>query len=162
MFTDKELKVAKMRLEGLKNNRIAEQLQVSEADISQTLSRLSRKIKTVQDSTRLLLDIGVIQEGPKYVMTETGRKLTDLPKKTSSIPRDCKLVRISTLSLEAKGVVETSWNVCSAVSGRIFILSGGTMTPAPQILSTTPLVPSMKPPAFLLREQKTESTERFE
>ena len=80
MFTDKELKVARMRLEGLMNKQIAQKLDVSEADISQTISRLTGKVKTVQDSVELLKKMDVIQEGPKYILTEKGRRLARIPK----------------------------------------------------------------------------------
>lgn len=87
MFTDKEIQVARMKLQGLMNKEIAETLGVSDADISQTLSRLTGKVKTVQDSTELLMKMGVIQEGPRYVLTKKGRKLARFPKKKIYLPR---------------------------------------------------------------------------
>jgi len=77
IFTEKELKVFGMKREGLSNKDIAKKLNVSEADISQTLMRIKRKIKTVRDSIELLMSIGVIKEGPKYVLTPEGRELTE-------------------------------------------------------------------------------------
>lgn len=81
MFTEKEVQIARMKLQGLMNKEIAQKLGVSDAYISQTLSRWSAKIKTVQDSVGLLMKMNIIQEGPKYVMTEKGRKLAKVPKK---------------------------------------------------------------------------------
>jgi len=71
-----------MKLEGSMSKEIAEKLSVSEADVSQTLSRLRRKVKTIQDSTELLMEMGVVQEGPKYVMTEKGRKIARLQERS--------------------------------------------------------------------------------
>jgi len=157
MFTPKELKVAKMKLEGLMNNKIAETLKVSEADISQTLSRLSRKVKTVQDSTKLLMDIGMIQEGPKYVMTEEGRKLTRLPEKQTSVPTQYGFMRISTVTLETKGLVEISRAVYAAPY-RLLVLGEGTRTTVPKISGTSTHIPSAKPLTILLTKQQTQST----
>lgn len=85
-FTDKELKVARMRLQGLMNKEIAQELTVSEADISQTISRLTGKVKTVQDSVELLMKMDVIHEGPKHILTEKGRRLARIPKRKPPIP----------------------------------------------------------------------------
>jgi len=89
LFTEKEIKVARMRLEGLMNKEIAQKLNVSEADISQTISRLTDKIKTVQDSVGLLVDMDVVKEGPKYTLTEKGRRLARIP--TRKLPRPIEL-----------------------------------------------------------------------
>lgn len=70
-----------MKLVGSMNKEIAQELDVSEADISQTISRLTEKVKTVQDSVELLMKMDVIQEGPKYILTEKGRRLARLPKR---------------------------------------------------------------------------------
>ena len=86
MFTDRELEVARMKLKGLMNKEVAKKLEVSEAYISQTINRITEKVKTVQDSIELLRGMEVIKEGPKYVLTEKGRKLSRLPKKTSKEP----------------------------------------------------------------------------
>lgn len=75
-----------MRLEGLMNKEIAQELNVSEADISQTISRLTEKVKTVQDSIGLLTNMDIIQEGPKYILTEKGRRLARIPKRKSPKP----------------------------------------------------------------------------
>jgi len=81
MFTKKELEAFRLKLRGLMNKEIAENLRVSESDISQTLSRLREKIKTVQDSITLLMEMGVIREGPKYVLTEKGRAMAEVATK---------------------------------------------------------------------------------
>lgn len=86
MFTEKELNVARMRLEGLMNKEIAQKLNVSEADISQTISRLTEKIKTVQDSVELLMNMDVVKEGPKYTLTEKGRRLARISKRKPPRP----------------------------------------------------------------------------
>ena len=85
MFTEKELKAFKLKLQGLMNKEIAKSMNVSESDISQTLSRLRRKIVTVQDSIALLTDMGVIREGAKYVLTEKGRAATEVPPKKAGV-----------------------------------------------------------------------------
>ena len=84
MFKEKELKVASMKLRGLSNRQIAEKLEVSEPDVSQTLGRIRGKITGVKDSVSLLTQIGVIHEGPMLALTEKGRELTDIGKMSSS------------------------------------------------------------------------------
>jgi len=81
MFSKKELDVIRMKMRGLMNKDIAKNLGVSEPDISQTLKRLREKVRTVQDSIELLTSLGMIKEGPKYVLTEKGRALTLIPEK---------------------------------------------------------------------------------
>jgi len=77
VFTEKELKVASMKLKGLANKEIAGELDVSEPDVSQTLARIRSKIGSVRDSVSLLSQIGVIREGPALILTEEGRRLAD-------------------------------------------------------------------------------------
>lgn len=157
LFTPKELKVAKMKREGLMNNKIAEELRVSEADISQTLSRLSRKLTNIQNSTKLLMEIGVIREGPKYVMTEEGRGLARLPERKVSLPTECELVRVSTLALNVKGLVETS-RALYVVPHDSLILGEGTSSAAPEVTCISKSVSSAKPRAILLTSQQIQST----
>ena len=88
MFTDKELKVARLRLEGLMSKDIAKKLNVSEPDVSQTISRLTKKVKTVGDSIELLMKMDIIVEGPKYILTEKGRKLARLPERKPPKPTE--------------------------------------------------------------------------
>lgn len=122
MFTSKELQIARMKLQGLMNKEIAQKLGVSDAYISQTLNRLSTKIRGVQDSIELLKNMNVIQEGPKYVMTDKGRRLAKVPKKEFPSLHEVG----STLVGFKKGFFEkTSGNIVAIIgSGQRFHLLG--------------------------------------
>ncbi len=85
MFTDRELEIARMRLKGQKNKDIAKKLGFSESYISQTVKKITQKVKTVQDSIVLLEGMEVIKEGPKYILTEKGRNLSQLPESNQKV-----------------------------------------------------------------------------
>jgi predicted DNA-binding protein YlxM (UPF0122 family) len=75
IFTEKELKVLKLKLQGIMNREIAQQLNVSEEDISQTLSKIRQKIHKVEDSIRLCESLGLIESGPRFRLTDEGKRL---------------------------------------------------------------------------------------
>ena len=77
-FTKKQLQIAKLKHKGLSNRDIAKNVKTSEANVSQTLKTVISKIKTVQDSTDLLMDMGIIAK-PKYIITNRGFNRITIP-----------------------------------------------------------------------------------
>jgi len=75
LFTEKELKVVKMKLDGLMNREIARQLRVSEEDVSQTLSRVRNKIRKVEDSILLFESLNLINGGIEFRLSDKGKRL---------------------------------------------------------------------------------------
>ena len=98
-----------MRLAGLMNKEIAQELDVSEADISQTIRRLTGKVKTVQDSVELLTKMGVIHEGPKYMLTDKGRRLARIPKR--KVPKPAVLHGVLWYDFETSRIYEASEHI---------------------------------------------------
>jgi DNA-binding CsgD family transcriptional regulator len=74
-LTDKELEVINLRYKGLKNKEIAEIKKVSEADISQIISRATKKIGTIQEVLEVLQKIGIIKADIEIELTESGEEL---------------------------------------------------------------------------------------
>jgi len=75
IFTTKELEVLKLKLSGMMNREIAQKLNVSEEDVSQTLSNVRQKIRKVEDSIRLFERMELIESGPRFKLTEEGKRL---------------------------------------------------------------------------------------
>ena len=74
-LTEKELKILKLRYEGLKNKEIALKLGFSEPDVSQTLSRAVRRIATVDDTLATMYQLGVIKNDVEIELTEKGKEI---------------------------------------------------------------------------------------
>lgn len=74
-LTDKESKIIKMRYKGFKNKEIAIALNVSEANVSQTLSRIAKRIISIQDTLELMSRIGIIERDAEIRLTESGQAL---------------------------------------------------------------------------------------
>jgi hypothetical protein len=72
-LTDKEIEILQLKHKGLKNKQIAEMREVSEADISQTLSRITKKINSIQDVIGVLQNIGVLESDMEIELTQSGR-----------------------------------------------------------------------------------------
>jgi len=78
LLTEKELKIASMKLKGLANKEIATELNVSEPYISQTLAKIRLKIRSVKDSVSLLTQMGLLPKEPMLILTEKGRELATI------------------------------------------------------------------------------------
>ncbi len=72
-LSDKEIEILQFKRKGLKNKQIAEMKGVSEPDISQTLSRITKKITSIQDVFGVLQDVGVFRNDVEVELTESGR-----------------------------------------------------------------------------------------
>jgi hypothetical protein len=74
-LTPKEIEILQLKRKGLKNKQIAEIKEVTEADISQTLSRITKKINSIQDVFGVLQNIGILENAAEIELTESGRTL---------------------------------------------------------------------------------------
>ena len=74
-LTPKETNVLLLRYQGLKIAEIAEKLEVSPSDISQTLSRIENKLVSVADTLSLLHKIGVIKVDSEIILTPKGESI---------------------------------------------------------------------------------------
>jgi transcriptional regulator len=74
-FTKKEVRVLKLRYEGLKSKEIAKKLGVSPSDICQTFSRITAKLVSTKDTIELLNNIGVIKNDLEITFTNKGQDL---------------------------------------------------------------------------------------
>jgi len=72
-LTKTQLKVLRLRYEGLKNKEIAEKLGVSEPDVSQTLSRIANKLVSIQDVLASMKDLDLIERDIEIELTEQGK-----------------------------------------------------------------------------------------
>lgn len=104
-LTDKELKIIKMRYKGLKNKEIAKALDVSEADVSQTLSRIANRIISIQDTLELMSRIGIIERDAEIRLTKSGQALLARwrqarPSRLNKLKRASYVQRISRKELE--------------------------------------------------------------
>lgn len=77
-LTERQLQIAKLKHEGLTNREIARRLKTSESNVSQTLKTVINKIETVQDSTNILIEMGLISK-QKYVIPEYNFKRITIP-----------------------------------------------------------------------------------
>jgi predicted transcriptional regulator/DNA-directed RNA polymerase subunit M/transcription elongation factor TFIIS len=75
IFTDKELQIVELRSRGFKSVDIAKKLEVSKADVSQTLRRLVRKIRIIESSFSLMRETCLIQESSKIKLTDFGAEI---------------------------------------------------------------------------------------
>jgi flagellar protein FlaI len=76
-FTPKEKNIIRLKTRGCKNTEIAEKLNVSRADVSQTLKRISHKIKGIEDSLTVMKQIGVIKSDATIELTSIGQGFLD-------------------------------------------------------------------------------------
>ena len=83
-LTAKEIEILQLKRKGLKNKQIAEMREVSEADISQTLSRITEKINSIQDVFGVLQNIGVLKNDVEIELTESGRTFLNELRETRS------------------------------------------------------------------------------
>lgn len=114
VFSVKEIEILKLYLQKKKNKEIAKDLEVSEPYISQTLSKIRSKLKSLEDSLELLESLGMIDTTSSIRLTETGRKsftknltsLEDFTKPKQIISKDTSLPKpyIPLLSSEVVGV----------------------------------------------------------
>lgn len=72
-LTKNQIMILGLRYQGLTNKQIAEKLGVSEPNISQTLSRIAKKLVSIQDTLASLKDIGMIERDIEIEMTERGK-----------------------------------------------------------------------------------------
>ena len=72
ILTEKQKEILKLKLEGRSNGEIAKKLSVSDEYISQTLKLVSGKIQTVKDSIELFTDLGLMESGPVFRLSEEG------------------------------------------------------------------------------------------
>ena len=79
-LSPKEMEILQLKQQGLKNKQIAEARHVSEADISQTLSRITEKINSIQDVFGLLQNMGMFENNKEIELTESGRALLNQVK----------------------------------------------------------------------------------
>ena len=61
VFTDKQVKILELRIQGLRNKEIANKLNVSDVDVSQTINKIREKIKKVDDTLSLFENMGIIE-----------------------------------------------------------------------------------------------------
>ena len=88
VFTPRELKIARMKLDGRTHAQIAKTLRTSKPNISQTLSHVSAKITRIDDSIMLLKAIGLAGEPVSFVLTDKGEKLARIrPIEKQSYPQ---------------------------------------------------------------------------
>jgi len=77
IFTQREQKIMQLRLSGSSNREIAEELNVTDPAITQTFRRIRKKIRAIKDSSHLLMQLGIMETGPDFRLTETGlRKMS--------------------------------------------------------------------------------------
>ena len=96
VFSEKEIEILQLYLQKKKNKEIADELKVSEPYISQTLSKISLKLESLENSLELLENLGLVDKVSPIRLTETGRKsfkknLTSLEsnsKQKLSTPKD--------------------------------------------------------------------------
>lgn len=105
IFSDKEVNVAKLKMNGLLNKEIADKLRVSEEDISQTLTRIRSKIKKVEDSIQLFEQLGIIKKENRFKMSAEGINIMNRSRmekiqklETPRIPIEEPPVNIMTLT----------------------------------------------------------------
>ena len=77
-LTNRQLEILKNKKNGLSNKEIADKLGVSEPYISQTLRKISNKISNIEDSFKILSDLGEIT-GFAPILTEEGRISPNIP-----------------------------------------------------------------------------------
>ena len=83
VFSKKEIEILELYLKNKKNKEIAEELDVSEPYISQTLSKIRIKLESIEDSLELLEGLGIVNAISPMRLTETGRK--SFPNKLTSL-----------------------------------------------------------------------------
>ena len=79
ILTQRQLEVYRLKKEGNSNRQIAETLGVSEAYISQALTRIVEKIQSVEDTIQVLIQLGEFRDAPRYELTDEGRVRASLP-----------------------------------------------------------------------------------
>jgi predicted DNA-binding protein YlxM (UPF0122 family) len=72
ILTERQKEILELKLKGLSNHEIADTLRVSDEYISQALKLVSSKIQTVEDSIKLFRDLGLIESGPSFKLSEEG------------------------------------------------------------------------------------------
>jgi DNA-binding CsgD family transcriptional regulator len=76
-LTSKQLEMLKLRYAGCRNKEIALKMNVSESDVSQTLSRAAENIATVGETLALMREIGFIKEDLQIELTKKGSEAFD-------------------------------------------------------------------------------------
>jgi len=73
----------------MRNTDIATKLGVSSSDVSQTVNRIAKKVKTVHDTVALMEAIGLADKGPPIGLTPRGEELVRIPQtiRFSLLPR---------------------------------------------------------------------------
>ena len=72
LLTRKQLEVFRLKKEGFLNKEIADKLEVSEAHISQTLTKIAGKILNIEDTVAVLTQLGEFEDVQTYKLTEEG------------------------------------------------------------------------------------------
>lgn len=86
-LTLREIQIVKMKLgKGLTHAQIARETGTSKANVSKTLGRIARKVKGIDDSLKLLQEVGLISKPAHFTLTAKGRQLAKLrsPRSTDS------------------------------------------------------------------------------
>lgn len=91
-LTETQLRVLQLRYEGLRNKEIAERLGVSEPAISQILSRITKKLASIQDILASMKDLGVIEHDIEIELTSHGKAFSKEWKK-ARLPRIQKTIK---------------------------------------------------------------------
>jgi DNA-binding CsgD family transcriptional regulator len=72
-LTQKESQILGLRYEGLKNADISKKLHISQPDVSQTLSRIAKKVISIKDTLELMKTVGVLKHDVEIELTESGQ-----------------------------------------------------------------------------------------
>ncbi len=77
-ITKREAEIVERKLKGRSHSEIASELKVSKAYVSKTLKRVAAKITKLEDSAKLLTQLGLIGQREQITLTDKGLQLMKL------------------------------------------------------------------------------------
>ncbi|MCW3988542.1 MAG: LuxR C-terminal-related transcriptional regulator [Candidatus Bathyarchaeota archaeon] len=84
-LTKKQLEVFRLKKEGLTNREISRRLSKSESYISQVLSRITTKIRNMEDTIQILTQLGEFEDRPRYGLSQEAKLSPRIPEWVKSI-----------------------------------------------------------------------------
>src|SRR5437867_260879 len=115
VFTKNEIEIFKAWLLKKKNREIADEMQTSEAYVSQTLKKIQEKINTLENSLNMLVQMGLTPPREELRLTKKGKESFEKEKekfveksrgKSKGIDLDTTLSKLSKDFLSLRKVID--------------------------------------------------------
>jgi len=108
-LTEQTIRVLKLRREGLKNKQIAENLGVSEANISQIISRVVKKLVTIQDTLSVMKSMGLMEDDARIELTQSGLEFSKELQRARQMRVQSRKLKVQSISKESIKKIKTEY-----------------------------------------------------